>query len=1066
MPATDAEPGSRGMPAGAGEWRSALLQTALIGSTLAAFAITATAVALVDAARGWIPEGFGALVAVALGITATARRWRYGVRASVLVVVLFATAATTIATFGYAPGPILVGTWCVAAAGLLFGARTMVAVGALLVATILGVGALQPHYELMAAADDFAPTRVSVWVRVAVVYTVIVAVMALALRAAVSRQKRALREAARASRQAAESLDSEERSRAERRVTEQALQRSQKLEAVGHLAAGLVHTLNNTLTVINLAAGELRRTRPGTPAAAAAAHGLSKAWQPAADVASRLLAFSRPEPSEIAVVDAGAVVRETEPALRTALPEDVQLYLDVRDRATVEADASRLRQAVVNLVLHARDASSPGSDIVVRVDVARDATPDSAVGEAFPRGNYATIAVTYFGLPIDGNPADEPGPSFGPDDLRLFTTLVIARNARGTIAVEHTPSAATTLCVYWPLAAPSDNPRARSESGAHATAAPAAPATAPSPEPEPERALTAWRTGAVARVTTMLLPTYVVAFVVVLAIAPALISTALPVLGGCIVLLLIARYRRGLSLRVRGSLVIAGLIGVAGVAPLSGGFPPAALAMSAIGVALATAMWGTRALAISLAAVVAFLGAGAIAVHTKTVTPIHAAYDPAAFIVWARISCMMFFVLAILASLVVGTVESLERACVSREHALADLERRRCTARAEEAARTHTQRALAAADRADTLGRLAGSVAHDVNNALTVIGAWAPLIERTGASRDMVEAGLDAIDEALGQAVGVTRQLAFDSAQLPIQPQRCNLREAAERTAHTLARVLPDAIDVTVDADASAEVLVDPSAVRQILFNLALNARDAMPSGGTLSLSASLSSDGAHAVLDVSDTGIGMTEEVAARVFEPFFTTKAERGGTGLGLASVRRIVTNTGGELELHTRPGAGTRIRITWPRLAPGAVARRTRPARATTPIANARILLAEDEDLVRDGMTNALRVAGCEVATARDGDEAAVALDDDDADIDLLCVDGIMPGTPTTALIQLCQLRHPGTSILICSGHLPEALASRAVPDENVDVLLKPFSPDELVAKIADVLGRSDKYRARCA
>ncbi|HMI93473.1 MAG TPA: ATP-binding protein, partial [Polyangiales bacterium] len=373
-----------------------------------------------------------------------------------------------------------------------------------------------------------------------------------------------------------------------------------------------------------------------------------------------------------------------------------------------------------------------------------------------------------------------------------------------------------------------------------------------------------------------------------------------------------------------------------------------------------------------------------------------------------------------------------------------------------------------AAERLESIGRLAGGVAHDFNNALAVIMSWASMLQRPGRSEAQRAQGLEAITQSAARAAELTRQLLSLGRRDVRAPRPTNVQALIDETVRALARLLPADITVCVKHGCSELALVDAAQLQQVLLNLALNARDAMPDGGLLELGTRLCA--AHEISDlpasphieicVRDSGTGMDEATRARLFEPFFTTKSD-GGTGLGLATAHAVVTQSGGKITVETAPGRGSAFYVYLPQaLEPSAGSTPRLPA--VRPQHGQSVLLVEDEALVRDVMAQTLRDAGYRVLEAGHGDEA-VRIAATQPSLDLLCTDGILPGLPTRELIQRVVQRFPGIPVLICSGHLQEELVRRQIAEGSFDFLAKPFRPEELIARIAALLAVSTQARS---
>ena len=371
-----------------------------------------------------------------------------------------------------------------------------------------------------------------------------------------------------------------------------------------------------------------------------------------------------------------------------------------------------------------------------------------------------------------------------------------------------------------------------------------------------------------------------------------------------------------------------------------------------------------------------------------------------------------------------------------------------------------------AAERLESIGRLAGGVAHDFNNALAVIMSWSSMLQKPGRSDAMREQGLEAITQSAARAAELTRQLLSLGRRDVRAPRPTNVQALIDETVEALSRLLPADITVRVSHGCSELALVDAAQLQQVLLNLALNARDAMPDGGLLELGTRLRAAGEiadlpgvpHIEICVRDTGVGMDGATRARLFEPFFTTKSDLGGTGLGLATAHAVVTQSGGKIVVETAPGQGSTFYVYLPQAQDVTASSSPRFA-AVRPQHGRSILLVEDEALVRDVMAQTLRDAGYRVLLAAHGDEA-LRVAAAQPNLDLLCTDGILPGMPTRELIARIAQRYPGIPVLICSGHLQEELVRRQIAEGSFEFLAKPFRPDELVERIAALLSRASE------
>jgi PAS domain S-box-containing protein len=369
----------------------------------------------------------------------------------------------------------------------------------------------------------------------------------------------------------------------------------------------------------------------------------------------------------------------------------------------------------------------------------------------------------------------------------------------------------------------------------------------------------------------------------------------------------------------------------------------------------------------------------------------------------------------------------------------------------------------------ESIGLLAGGVAHDFNNLLTIICGYGDMLIKSLAPSDPRQRYIEGIRKAAESATSLTQQLlAFGRKQI-IQPRALDLNRLIADTGELLRRLLGEDIELMTMLDATAgRVVMDPEQTIHILMNLAANARDAMPDGGSLLLRTSnvaaaeipaVAGIGGEAVrLSVIDTGSGMDEEIRQHIFEPFFTTKEKGRGTGLGLSTVYGIVQQSGGWIEVQSEPGQGTAFHLYFPRAEASAPVAKAEPATVAPPPARGTetILVVEDVPEIRTLMTQILELGGFRVLTAANGDEGLCRARDYQGRIDLLLTDVIMPGmTGKQMADQLAAIR-PEMKVLYTTGYSWEVIADRGVLDEAVPYLAKPFTPDSLRAKVRQVLG----------
>jgi nitrogen-specific signal transduction histidine kinase/ActR/RegA family two-component response regulator len=367
----------------------------------------------------------------------------------------------------------------------------------------------------------------------------------------------------------------------------------------------------------------------------------------------------------------------------------------------------------------------------------------------------------------------------------------------------------------------------------------------------------------------------------------------------------------------------------------------------------------------------------------------------------------------------------------------------------------------------EAIGQLAGGIAHDFNNLLTVINGYTQVLLAEGrdpsAQRD-----LEQIQHAGTRAASLTRQLLAFGRQSILEVTVLDLSRLLTQAEKILERVLRGDIVLTIETAASLyRVKADPGQIERVIINLAVNARDAMPQGGRLTLGTRNvelatrdlvdhpgASAGRYAVLSVSDTGSGMTELVKARLFEPFFTTKGADRGTGLGLAVVDGVIRQSGGFIEVDSAPGRGTTFRIYLPAiegLEPDVVDEAVEGPEAGSET----VVLAEDDEAVRQFAGTALRRLGYRVLVAIDGADAVELIRHAAQPIALLVTDLVMPGLNGPQVIEVLRKEGRAPHVLFISGYAPETVMQREITSGAVNFLRKPFTAVTLARKVREVL-----------
>jgi two-component system, cell cycle sensor histidine kinase and response regulator CckA len=383
--------------------------------------------------------------------------------------------------------------------------------------------------------------------------------------------------------------------------------------------------------------------------------------------------------------------------------------------------------------------------------------------------------------------------------------------------------------------------------------------------------------------------------------------------------------------------------------------------------------------------------------------------------------------------------------------------------------RRQLQEQLMQAQKMEAIERLAGGMAHDFNNLLTVISVYTELLLSRRNRHDQLERYASEIKKAVDNATTLTSQLLTLSRKQMLQPRVLDLNAAIARMEDTLQQMIGQAIElVIVPGPALGAVSVDPAQLDQVIVNLVMNACDAMPQGGVLTIAtANIAWDeqqarrragveaGSYVQLTVRDTGCGMDATTRARLFEPFFTTKARGRGAGLGLSIVYGVISQSGGHIEVDSAPGQGTVFNIYLPQVENLATVQKPTASTAKLPQASETVLLVEDEDEVRAAVCESLQIRGYTVLKARHGKEAMTICRRHGGPIHLLLTDVIMPQMTGPELAQRVSALRPEMKVLYVSGYTSDALAQRNLMAEGTAFLQKPFTPDTLARQVRAVL-----------
>ena len=380
----------------------------------------------------------------------------------------------------------------------------------------------------------------------------------------------------------------------------------------------------------------------------------------------------------------------------------------------------------------------------------------------------------------------------------------------------------------------------------------------------------------------------------------------------------------------------------------------------------------------------------------------------------------------------------------------------------------HSEEQLRQAQKMEAVGRLAGAVAHDFNNVLSVILSFSVLAQESIPGDAALHADIGEIRRAAERAADLTKQLLLFSRQEVLEMKVIDVNAVLMGMSRLIARLAGEDVKVVFDgATALWPVRADPGSIEQVIMNLAVNARDAMPGGGTLTIqTANVELDeayarahhgakaGPHVMLAVRDTGIGMEEATQARIFEPFFTTKEVGKGTGLGLSTVFGIVQQSGGTISVESAPAKGSSFRVHLPRVHEAVDPEETSP-HSSTFRGGETVLLVEDEDQLRSAAREILQRFGYRVLEAASGAAAVAIAAEYDGDIDLLLSDVVMPVMGGHELARDLAKSRPNMRVVCMSGYSDDSLTRRAELKGHYGFLQKPFTPESLCRKVRETI-----------
>ncbi len=977
-------------------------------------------------------------LAVGLGLASLALPWlpRVSTRMRALILVVLGAVALAMrgAHAGWVPGNVALSCLLLTAAGLLLDRRVGYALLAMQGLALWAGAGLVERGVLRIDQRALAPEVFVHWVRVALIFGAFGCALWTILRVVTQHVTGNYEQASRDLGLAEAQLAASRQRRSARLSAERSLRDQQKVQAVGQLAGGLAHLINNELTVIAGALDELRRDH-GIAVRRQVAKQIEDSVARASFTIRRLLVFSRRDEARDAPLDLRSEVAKAVEELKPTIGSDLAIAVQGAEGAIVAFDPNRLRLLVVNLLLNAVDALPKGGEVRLSI------VPNQAE-------RRVTLTVEDAGTGMDTETLARATDSFFTTKsqakhagLGLSVAAGIVDQAGGVLTVESLLGVGTRVQVHLPASA---LPEA-SWQGALLHPSPMMPPATPTVA-EAVAPLTvdadAWKREMLvqlSRAAALMLASAVIVNRVFNPDAPRISQV---VIGGAALGTGIAGWARGWSHDTRFAALLAALfMGCTGVLLHFTFLTPGLICTMLMLVAWATMLgreWlGPLVLAyfVSSLIVVGALHGGGVVHGLLSMTTMESPAN------WRRVAVNSSVIELVLLASMWWIVDHAAAGTRTMTQARQQLQRARRQEDEEAARAIELERQSARMERISVSGAVAGGIAHDLNNMLQGLGLASVLTDETLSEADIAD-----IAEHLQRCATYCHaivQLVGEDVPAGETDTPLDLAEAVERVMRLLPILVGRDVRVTCDLTPGVRVALHEAKLQRIVLNLAANARDAMEGRGTLTIGVRSVQD--RAVLSVADSGEGMDAATRARVFEPFFTTKPAGKGTGLGLHAVARIVADSGGTVSCESEPGAGATFVLSWP-LCNVDAPRVDDASPGANAIRRGRVLVAEDEVSVRRVLVRSLTLAGFDVGEASDGDAAMALVEGDDAWI-ALCIDGVMPGRPTAQVIDAFVAKHPGCPVLLCSGHLPETLALRGIQQAAVTFLPKPFTPRDL-------------------
>ena len=965
--------------------------------------------------------------------------------------------------YGFAPVLVIAYNLLLLTAGLLLGRRAMLLVTVLGVSAFLLAGVAVDAGTFAIDVSDRDPSQMRRWVRTAVMFGLLSLSMYAIVRFATRTVNDQYARVKQALVRATHLREAAEEARNARLARERELRDAQKLQAVAALSGGLAHLFNNALTVVRAVLERLQRDTSAASRVSATAR-LSKALEPAVKATRDLMVFSRRDTRAPQSIDLGPLLAEFAETLGPTVPEDVNLRFSTSPGLSVSMDPGALKQLLLNLVLNAVEATGvPGKIQITLAPYKEEHEPDV---------NWVAIAVEDDGRGMDDAKLEQALDPFytsknNHGGFGLPVAHAIAAQAGGELRLESSEGVGTRVLVLLPL----DNPRAnydpeslwpvasalhgRERLGSLDIAAPDDDwKDEPVPEPEWQDAITR-RLGRISAVIILGL------LIVISPLVPHMQLIFFSVGPVSVVLLAVAGWAGKLPGWATRTCLFFGFWVIGAAVVFRAGFDNmggmSIVLIAITWVALLGKSWeGLAAIALTVVSFLAFgvLRSGPVYFPPAANSDMNVAAN------WFRFAPQLALYSLVLSNSVLGALAAARRGAESEQQALDSVETMR-SREAEEGARLLALEASSTqSERVAAAGQAAGTVAHDLLNAVQALVGSVEMLTADKQTDEQLTNLLARLANATGHAEALATQ--FDSMS-PTHDAGGQLPASDVSTMTTtmvglMGSVLPDRIELVSDIEPDLAARISETDLRRLVFNLITNARDAIESTGTIRVSLSTHDD--EIELSVSDTGYGMDDDTKAQMFNAFFSTKEHDQGTGLGLHSVQDVVRRTGGSVDVQSAPGKGTTIVVTWPMEShegesedyPVAEHEHAKSFGGT-------VLLAEDEPLVRQVMAEAIRGAGFDVVEASDGDEGRqLALEQHN--YVAACIDGVMPGAPSSEVIDCFQRTHPECPVLLCSGHMPAELANRGLLNPGVTFLAKPFAPSRLQQELKAAIAQSSQ------